>query len=325
MIEAVPSTVEIAAGSQARTRFERGRDIYNYRCYFCHGYGGDGQTLAATYLEPRPRDFTATPLAGLSRERMIISVTHGRADTAMKSFKGLLTAQEIEDVVDFIRQAFMGETRLNTRYHTAGNGWPDHEQRFAIAYPFAKGEIPIDTPVESLTPEQRKGRELFMASCITCHDRAKVEEEGELWDARATSYPRGGYSHRQPDAISGATPYSVHERAPQIAGLTLQEQQGETLFQKNCAFCHAADGTGKNWIGSFIEPNARNLTDPETMSGVTPQWLKQVITDGLPGTTMSAWRSVLRESEIDAIVAYVMKAFIPSATEADEATSKNRD
>ena len=36
-----------------RERHERGRAIYNFRCYFCHGYSGDARTLAATYLQSR--------------------------------------------------------------------------------------------------------------------------------------------------------------------------------------------------------------------------------------------------------------------------------
>jgi len=311
-VEAVPSTVEIAAGSQAQTPFERGRDIYNYRCYFCHGYAGDGKTLAATYLDPKPRDFTATLPTELSRERMIVSVTHGRAGTAMKSFKNILSDEEVGLVVDFVRQAFMSEDRLNTRYHTSGNGWPNHE-RFRIAYPFANGEIALDLPLDELTPVQKRGRKIFMASCITCHDRARVLEEGEAWDARATSYPRGSYSHRNPDAVSTATPYSIHDKVPEVEGLTLQQQQGEVIYQSNCEFCHAADGTGKNWIGSFVEPNARDLTDAEAMAGMTMERLVGVIKDGLPGTTMSAWRNVLKPHEIEAVAAYVMRVFVPPA------------
>ncbi len=41
---------------------EQGRAVYNFRCYFCHGYSGDAKTLAATYLQPPPRDFSAASL-----------------------------------------------------------------------------------------------------------------------------------------------------------------------------------------------------------------------------------------------------------------------
>lgn len=303
--------MEVAAGSRATTDFEKGRDIYNFRCYFCHGYAGDAKTLAATYLQPPPRNFTATPLNQLPRERMIKSVTDGRMDTGMKGFKGILTKEEIELVVDFIRQAFMGSDKLNTRYHTEGNGWPNHE-RYAAAFPFASGEIALDTPVEKLTAGQRKGRELFMASCITCHDRAKVEDEGVAWDPRPVSYPRTAYSHKMApaDAVSSATPYSIHDKAPQVKGLTVQEKEGEAIYQgKNgCAFCHAADGTGKNWIGTFLEPHARDLTQ---LKGMTQQRLEVVIRDGLKGTSMPAWRDVLNEKQRAAVAAYVMRVFVP--------------
>ncbi len=313
-MEAIPSTVEIAAGSRAQTRFERGRDIYNYRCYFCHGYAGDAKTLAKTYLDPPPRDFTSTPLSQLPRERMLKSVTDGRMNTGMAGFGEILSAEEIELVVDFVREAFMGEHKLNTRYHTVGNGWPNHE-RFATAFPFATGEIALDTPVEQLTPQQVNGRILFMNSCITCHDRAQVNDEGDAWTPRPVSFPRAGYDHRQPDAISGATPYSQHDVVPMFDNLTALERKGEGLFQQNCAFCHAANGTGKNWIGSFMEPPARDLTQ---LHGMTSARLGDVIRNGLVNTSMPAWRGVFNDAQIEAVAAYVMRAFIPQEAQAKQ-------
>ncbi len=300
----------MAAGSVATSDFDKGRDIYNFRCYFCHGYAGDAKTLASTYLSPPPRDFTSTPLDKLSRQRMIRSVTQGRKQTGMVGFDKMLTEEEIVLVVDFVRQAFMGEEKLNTRYHIAGNGWPNHEQ-YAIAFPFATGEIALDTPAQELTGQQLAGRQLFMESCITCHDRARVEDEGVPWRSRPVSIPRTGYSHRNmADAVSSATPYSRHDIVPRIKGLDGQQQEGETLFQKNCAFCHAADGTGKNWIGMFMEPPARDLT---AMAGLSRERLKDVIRDGLPDTSMPAWRHVLTSQQIEAVAAYVMRVFVPRA------------
>lgn len=230
----------------------------------------------------------------------------------MAGFSEVLNAEEIELVVDFVRQAFMGQEKLNTRYHTVGNGWPDH-QRYAVAFPFATGDIALDRAIETLNPVQREGRELFMASCITCHDRAKVVDEGEAWSRQAVSFPRNGYSHRMgaADAVSSATPYSKHNSPPAIVGLSERQRQGAALFQKNCEFCHAADGTGKNWIGSFMQPPARNLTDVSLMAGVTQERLEQVIAQGLPETSMPAWRHVLNEAQIAAVADYVKAVFVP--------------
>lgn len=242
---------------------------------------------------------------------MIDAVTHGRKDTAMQSFAGLLSSEDIIAVVDFVRNNFMaGKVGGNTRYHTAENGWPDH-QRYAAAFPFALGKIPLDTPWQDLTPEQQEGKRLFMSGCITCHDRARVRDPGAIWDPRAVSYPRGGYRpHRvAPDAVSGATPYARHDVAPTLSDLSPQQRLGERLFQKNCAFCHAADGTAGNWIGHFLEPHPRNLTDTKAMAGMTRTRLKEVIRDGVENTTMSAWKTVLSDEQIDAVIAYIARAF----------------
>ena len=136
---------------------------------------------------------------------------------------------------------------------------------------------------------------------------------------RAVSYPRNQYSNKEDDsspgvdATSQASPYAKHEIAPVIGDLTSHEKQGEKLFQDNCAFCHAADGTGKNWIGSFLDSHPRNLTDVGHMEAMTKTRLKKVIQDGLPGTTMSAWKHVLKDEEIDSIIAYINRVFHPIA------------
>ena len=193
---------------------------------------------------------------------------------------------------------------------------PNHE-KYKPAFPFALGQIPLDTPWESLTPEQRAGKTIYLQSCVTCHDRAKVNDEGVIWEPRAVSYPRNQYSHKDEvrkqttDTTSQASPYAKHEVAPVVEKLTDSERRGEKLFQANCAFCHAPDGTGKNWIGSFLDSHPRNLTDEKFMKTMTRERLAQVIEDGLPGTTMSAWKHVLKEDEIDSIIDYISKVFYP--------------
>ena len=241
---------------------------------------------------------------------MISAITHGREGTGMKSFASVLSAREIEIVADFIREEFMIAKAINTRYHTTENGWPNHE-RYKVAYPFATGKLALDTPDAELSREELRGKHLFLKSCISCHDRARVNNEGEIWDLRAVSYPREHYSHRAPDAISSASIYASHDVAPSIPDLTSREKEGEMLFQKNCAFCHGGDGTGKNWIGSFLEPHPRDLTNSEFMSGMTQKQFREIIRNGVKNTGMPAWKDVLTDSQIDVIIAYISRAFYP--------------
>lgn len=322
--------------SAATADRELGRKVYNFRCYYCHGYSGDARTLASTFLDPKPRDFTAATPAGLPRAAILAAVRDGRPATAMKGFGNVLSAQEIEAVTNFVRDEFVLEKARNTRYHTAANGWPDHE-RYRAAFPFATGEIALDTPWEQLTPPEAAGKRLYLSACVTCHDRSRVRDEGAVWELTAVSYPPNVDAcegcHRYSRALHGREavrrsargedpyiyapprddPFAVHDVAPRLEGMTARERRGERLFQRNCAFCHAADGSGRNWIGAFLEPHPRDLSNRRFMSRMSREKLAGAIRDGLPGTSMPAWKSVLKKEDIEAVVAYLAHAFGPSA------------
>jgi len=330
--EAQSAALQTTAPSDAANgaQVELGRRIYNFRCYYCHGYSGNARTLAATLLTPKPVDFTSVSPDALKMERMLDSIQHGRPGTAMMGFASVLQADEIAAVADFIRQEFMTAKRENTRYHTEENGWPNH-QRYAVAFPFTSGEIPLDTPWEKLTPQHAEGKRLFMSACVSCHDRARVSNAEVHWESSPVSYPRNQYvpggnvpaeadtgkrdRGKLTDAMTSASPYLLHDRAPVLSGLSATERRGEKLFQQNCAFCHAADGTARNWIGSFMEPHPRDLTSPQAMSGMTRTRLRKVIREGLSGTSMPAWKSVLTEQQIEDVIAYVGRAFHPLVAE----------
>ena len=74
----------LAGAAGASNRHEAGRAIYNYRCYFCHGYSGDARTLASTYLTPPPRDFTRSAPEALARDTMLRAVTGGRGEYTLE-------------------------------------------------------------------------------------------------------------------------------------------------------------------------------------------------------------------------------------------------
>ena len=119
-----------------------GKAIYHDNCSVCHGDRGDGRSRAQNSFLVPPRNYT-TPEAALelSRDRMIHSVTHGRAGTAMISWKTELSPQEIEAVVDHIRATFM---KLN-----------------------------IKTNAERSRPSAKllasQGGQVYMNACVMCH------------------------------------------------------------------------------------------------------------------------------------------------------------
>jgi cytochrome c oxidase cbb3-type subunit 3 len=130
------------------------------------------------------------------------------------------------------------------------------------------------------------------------------------------SYPRDHFSHRDPnpDRVSGASPYPRHDIPPEPDGLSATALAGRPLYQDNCAFCHAADGTGRNWIGSFLEPRPQDFTDPDFRLARDARAMKQRILHGIPNSSMPAWKSVLADDDIAAIIAYIQETFSPAET-----------
>ncbi|WP_181870040.1 c-type cytochrome [Halomonas sp. DQ26W] len=308
---------------------DEGQRLYDFYCYQCHAYSGTGETVAARTLDPPPRDLTGEWVSSLSREQLVTAVRDGRPGTGMVPFGEVMGEAGVEAVVDYVIATFMQGEASDARYHTEANGWPDHEARYAVAFPFARGELALDTPVEELSERELRGKRLFLSGCVTCHESGVVRDPGPVWETRAVSFPRGRYDHRNPptgagplDAISGASPYLRHELAPTLPeGASEQVVRGETLYQDNCAFCHAPDGSGRNWIGSFLEPRPRDLTAPTVMRHMTPSRLAAVIRQGLPETSMPAWEAVLDEAEIAAMVAYIDALFHPLAKDSEAAIS----
>ena len=88
----------------------RGGVLYMQACAMCHG--DSGKRMISGRMQPPPTDFTLPKAASeLTRKRMIASVTNGRPGTAMRSYSNEFSKADIEDIVDFIRAAFMTNTK----------------------------------------------------------------------------------------------------------------------------------------------------------------------------------------------------------------------
>jgi cytochrome c oxidase cbb3-type subunit I/II len=133
---------------------ERGREVYEQRCVGCHGTKGDGNGLAAAFLEPRPRDFTepafkfrTTPSGSLPTDGDLFrTITRGVRWTAMPTWHELPEKDRLA-VIQFIKTF-------------APDVWKEPPEPPII--------IPDPPPA---TPELvAKGKELFQrAKCWECH------------------------------------------------------------------------------------------------------------------------------------------------------------
>lgn len=187
MVAAAPSpapvveTAPIQSPVAATTNVPQGQRIYEENCRVCHGDKGNGSTWTYSVLNPPPRNFTAPQSRRLlTRARMMASVTHGRKGTAMMSFAGRLSEQEIASVVDYIRNGFMQGEVIPDAGSEGGAmpGQAPHGQApgsvgsAGMAPNFsadaAQADMKLPMP-HGLKGNFERGREFYMNNCATCH------------------------------------------------------------------------------------------------------------------------------------------------------------
>jgi len=269
-------------------------------------------------LEPKPKDFTKAQ--DLDAPTILRRLREGKPGTAMKSFAGTLSDREMEAVAAFVLDEFVRRKAPNTAYHTTENGWPDHEAKYGAAFPFVKHELSLDTPVAELDEGQRRGRKLYLDACVTCHE-PKTATKG--WESFPLSHM--GEIIRDPvDLVSRPSVYGLHDRPFEVAGLDERQKAGKQLYDDNCAFCHARDGSGKNWIGSFLDPHPRDFTDPKQIGHLSRDRLLKVMREGLENTSMPAWGSVLTDEQMADVAAYLEIAFLGPARTANAGPEAGR-
>lgn len=78
-----------------------GQTNYERNCASCHGASGKGDGAAGASLDPKPADLTV--LAGDSDGEMYWHIAEGVPDTAMPAWKGVLSQDEIWQVVSYTR------------------------------------------------------------------------------------------------------------------------------------------------------------------------------------------------------------------------------
>lgn len=315
--------------------------IYHNYCSVCHGDRGNGDSRARGSLVPPPRDFTSA--TNLGRETMITITTHGKPGTAMVGWKTQLTPQEVEAVVDYIRESFMIvalEPRLQrgkTLY--AHNCIVCHGER-------GQGSaLPIGgaTPPKNLASPQARAelsRERMIASVTNGRPgTAMAGFSGRLppQDIEAiVDYVRAALMIPEAETISGTHAYGGRGRDKQAAAqlpqkpvkadmslampysLTGNAEKGKQFYNANCATCHGVKGDGKGPRAYFINPKPRIFTSKESRATLNRPTIFATVSMGKLGTEMPAWSKVISPQEIADVSEYVFVSFIRSGSKANQ-------
>ena len=87
-----------AAESAAKEKKE-GAEIFKSKCQTCHGPAGDASTSMAKTM--KVRNLASEEVQKQSKEELIKITTDGKGK--MPAFKGKLSTDQIDDVVDYIK------------------------------------------------------------------------------------------------------------------------------------------------------------------------------------------------------------------------------
>lgn len=150
----------------------RGALLYHNYCSVCHGDKGNGQSRATGSLSTQPRDFTSeASRQELSRERIVLAITHGRPGTAMVAWKSQLSDADIAALADHVLSSFV--KRDVTAQASAGtpgiSGTRAHGGREADS-----GSTPVQVDMTAGLPnglkgDLKRGGAFYLANCATCH------------------------------------------------------------------------------------------------------------------------------------------------------------
>jgi len=279
-----------------------GEKIYAKNCSVCHGDKGTTALWARGGLNPQPRDFTtAKAREELSRERMVNSVTNGRPGTAMMPHKEKLSKKEIEQVVDYIRTAFMS------------------------------GPIAIEPEQQSPIAAHRNMPSMAGAQTRQGHPQIPgfSEPSGGSMPPSMASLGNGiphqqqnPHQRQDPHAgMPGMTPgmpmsaplgsvVNVDMNAPMPKGLKGNVKKGREFYMSNCFTCHGVEGDGNGPRAHFNTPRPRNFTSDASRRMLNRERLFNSITNGRVGTVMPAWGKVLNDQQIANVAEFVFKTFI---------------
>jgi cytochrome c oxidase cbb3-type subunit I/II len=186
VFEAQSLSVSLMKIPESADLLGRGQAVYGQRCVGCHGAKGDGNGFAATFLSPRPRDFTlgafkfrSTPSGSLPTDGDLFrTLTRGVRWTAMPTWHEIPEKDRL-GVIQYIK--------------TFSERWKDEKPGPALVIP--------DPP--RATPELlEQGAALFdKAKCWQCHGRegrGDGPSAEELTDdlgfaIRPTDFPKGQF------------------------------------------------------------------------------------------------------------------------------------
>lgn len=318
-----PIRITTASNEVLQTKVNEAMIIYAENCSLCHGIEGEG-------IGSNPA-LNNDGLRGMEPIDLYKTISRGRYNTAMPAWEdtegGPLSAYQIDEMVNMIRYGNWQEQKnlivnMGLAPLVPFTTLPDPDLLMAVAA-LENGEVLTQALVT------------YSSSCVSCHGadglgttiappinsedtRQRTSEEIErIIQLGVPGTLMAGWKNVMPvEEISvmveliqrwdeipvGTIP------APEMPIATTKESiaLGGELYSTNCSRCHGPEGQGTQRAPSL---NVRSF-----LADTNDQAMQQIVTNGVPGTAMPAWGTMLSASDIQAIIGFI-RQWEPTAPE----------
>jgi mono/diheme cytochrome c family protein len=324
-------------------RSQHGARLYRANCLACHDESGAGSGPAARERNLAVPDFTApAAVTRFSRGAMLAALAKGHAADTAGIWKDKLSPQDIEAVIDYLRDAFM----LPAATADASAGRRIYARTCSVCHgdrgnasSWAKGSLnPPPFDFTSYKAKQLSRRHMINTVTYGKDGTAMVgwaiqltrEEIAAVVDyVRATFIFPGDAP--PPSPIAGNRPLDIPSFGNSTQSVTPDDdrrgmpanmgepfpkrlvgnlERGKALFLENCSPCHGKGGNGDGPRAYFIFPRPENFTGKRSRTELNRPALFGSIGTGIVGTVMPAWSTVLDEQAVADVAEYVFTTFI---------------
>jgi DMSO reductase family type II enzyme heme b subunit len=303
------------------------KDIYQLRCAVCHGETGAGDGLAAEFLYPRPRDFTA----GLWKYKtspgdlpprdtdLFNTIKTGLDGTSMPGWSTLFTDQQINSLVTLVKQ--FDTTAIWAPEDAADEDFDDEGHYLKPDMLTIDEAEPTADQVAYSAESVARGKEVFEENCRKCHGeqgRGNITS-GELleddwgfriwprdltkpWTWRVTETSSAGGQTEVDEAQRNATIRNIYTRVaigirgtpmPSHRAVDEGEEDAITFEDRwhvaNYTYSLRADTT---W------PGERNVIEGVEWSGDLPGSVDDEAWQGAPASTFRLLPNIIKQDRL---------------------------
>lgn len=298
--------------------YEKGRELFLEKaCWGCHTIAGISTTSQAPELTDAGGKFTFEYLV-----ESIVEPAANLKTSKMPKFDWVDDEATVAALATYLK----GQQKNRLR---SGESAP-------IGY-----VKPASLQARIAEPSVEAGRALFAGvpfegsiakgGCINCH--AVRNSDGDLsggnigpeltWSmrARGRDYVKqhivNSRSHVADSIMPAFKDYNDAELESLVAYISafdykVDSPDGQTLFKTYCISCHGENLDGRGRVAAMLDPFPRDFSKYQFVASYESRF-KDSIRDGVRGTAMPAWKEILDDQEIEALIRFIEEKSLANA------------